>query len=75
MPIGTAKVGKAARGRARSSPLTPAQLRQRADARVRARELDGIALLARMAPNDGYLSWQSSPHVMWLAAVLDGESF
>lgn len=27
-------------------------------------------LVASLGPNDGYLNWQSSPHILWLASLL-----
>jgi hypothetical protein len=71
--VRSAKDGKAARGRARSSPLTPAKRAAIKKAQARAHELDGMALLARMDPDDGLWSWKSSPHVLWLANVLEGK--
>jgi hypothetical protein len=52
--------------------MTPARRAARDKAHRRAIELSGMKILARMDPDDGLLSWRSSPHVMWLGAVLAG---
>lgn len=36
-------------------------------------ERHGEALLASLGPNEGYLTRESSPHVMWLADRLQGK--
>jgi hypothetical protein len=39
------------------------------------RERKQMALVATIHPDEGFWSWQSSPHVLWLANVLAGVSY
>jgi hypothetical protein len=41
----------------------------RSTAQVEAAQLRWLAALG---PNDGFLTWSSSPHVMWLGSALAG---
>lgn len=51
---------------------TPAQLEARRANMRKARQLDGMKVLHSIGHDGGLWSWESSPHVLWLATVLGG---
>jgi hypothetical protein len=50
--------------------LTPARRAVLERAQRAAEERAGFDLLARMDPDDGLWTWESSPHLLWLEAQL-----
>jgi len=51
---------------------TPGRKAALGRAQAAAAKREGFEILAQLDPSDGHWSWQSSPHVLWLANVLAG---